>query len=508
VNRQISRVALFSLVLLAALVVGTTYWQTWAVGGLAARQDNEIQRVAQFEIKRGLIFASDGHTVLASNLRRKRAGQTLYFRTYPTHGFASQAVGYSTQSRSRAGIEREENAYLTSSNKSLSTIFHTLGDRLRGATVTGNNLVLTLRVGAQKLAQRLLAGKCGAAVVLNPKTGAVYVMASSPTYDPNLIEKPRGYAQIQRTHAPCSPAAPLLNRATQGLYPPGSTFKALTAAAALDDGVFTPDSTFNDPGYCVEYGKQVKNALDQSGGAEAFGHVNFVQAFQHSINAVFCMIGQKLGAERILDETKKFGFYSTPPLETPSDARSPSGLYNRGNLFNPKHPNTAVDPGRLAFGQERMLVTPLQMALVAATIANGGKEPVPRLVKEVRAPGGGVIAKLHPHVWKQATKPQTAAAIRDMMVLVVQAGTGTAAQIPGVTVAGKTGTAELSANSRYYDAWFIFFAPAENPVVAGAVLVEHQLNGFGGAVAAPIAKALMQAILPQTSNSKSGTNGH
>jgi peptidoglycan glycosyltransferase len=506
-NNQISRVALFSLVLLASLVVATTYWQTWAVGGLAARQDNEIQRVAQFEIKRGLIFASDGHTVLASNVRRKRGGQTLYFRTYPTHGFASQAVGYSTQSRSRAGIEREENAYLTASNKSLSTIFHTLGDRLRGATVTGNNLVLTLRVGAQKLAQHLLAGKCGAAVVLNPKTGAVYVMASSPTYDPNLIEKPRGYAQIQRTQAPCKPAAPLLNRATQGLYPPGSTFKTVTASAALDDGVFTPESTFNDPGYCTEYGKQVKNALDQSGGAEAFGHVNFVQAFQHSINAVFCMIGQRLGAQRILDETKKFGFYSTPPLETPSDSRSPSGLYNRSNLFNPRHANTQVDPGRLAFGQERMLVTPLQMALVAAAIANGGKVPTPRLVKEVRAPGGGVIAKLRPHVWKQATKPKTAAAIRDMMVDVVQSGTGTAAQIPGVTVAGKTGTAEIC-DCRYYDAWFIFFAPAENPVVAGAVLVEHQLNGFGGAVSAPIAKALMQAILPPTSNSKSGTNGH
>jgi peptidoglycan glycosyltransferase len=508
VNRQISRVALFTLVLLAALVVATTYWQTWASGGLAARQDNEIQRVAQFEIKRGLILAADGHTVIASNVRRKRGGQTLYFRTYPTHGLASQTVGYSTQSRSRAGIEREENAYLTASNKSLSTIFHTLGDRLRGATITGNNLVLTLRPGAQRIAQNALAGKCGAAVALNPRTGAVYVMASSPTYDPNLIEKPRGYAKIQRTQAPCSPAAPLLNRATQGLYPPGSTFKTVTAAAALDDGVFTPESTFNDPGYCTEYGKQVKNALDQSGGAEAFGHVNFVDAYVHSINAVFCMIGQKLGAQRVLDEAKKFGFYSTPPLETPSDARSPSGLYKGSNLFNPRNANNQVDPGRLAFGQERMLVTPLQMALVAAAIANGGKIPTPRLVKQVRAPGGGVIAKLRPHTWKQATKPATAAAIRDMMVQVVQRGTGTAAQIPGVTVAGKTGTAELSANSKNYDAWFIFFAPAENPVVAGAVLVESQPNGFGGAIAAPIAKQIMQAILPQASNSNSGTNGH
>src|SRR5262249_4609866 len=357
-----------------------------------ARQDNEIQRVAQFEIKRGLILAADGHTVLATNVRRKRGGQTLYFRTYPTRGFASQAIGYSTQSRSPAGIEPEENSYLTASNKTLSTIFRTLGNRLRGSTITGNNLVLTLRPGVQRIAQNALAGKCGAAVALNPKTGAIYAMASSPTYNPNLIEKPNGYAKIQRARAPCAPAAPPPKPSTPGLFPPGSTFKTVTAAAALDDGVYTPQSTFYDPGYCTEYGKQVKNALDQSGGAEAFGHINFVDAYVHSVNAVFCMIGQKLGAQRVLDESKKFGFYSTPPLETPSDARSPSGLYKGSNLFDPKDANSQVDPGRLAFGQERMLVTPLQMALVAAAIANKGKVPTPRLVKEVRAPGGGAIA--------------------------------------------------------------------------------------------------------------------
>jgi peptidoglycan glycosyltransferase len=506
-NRQISRLALFSLVLLASLVVATTYWQTWASGGLAARQDNEIQRVAQFEIKRGKILAADGHTVLATNVRRKTAGRTLYFRTYPTHGFASQTIGYSTQSRSRAGIEREENSYLTASNKSLSTIFDTLGDRLRGATITGNDLVLTLRTDAQHIAQSMLRGKCGAAVALNPQTGAVYAMASSPTYDPNLIEKPSGYARIQATKAPCSPAAPLLNRATQGLYAPGSTFKTITAAAALDDGVFTPTSTFNDPGYCTEYGKPVYNALDQAG-PETFGHISLFDAYVHSVNAVYCMIGQKLGAIRILDEAKKFGFYSVPPLETPSDARSASGLYNfrTHNLFTPKR-DSDVDPGRLAFGQERMLVTPLQMALVAATIANGGKTPLPRLVKQVRSPGGSVVAKLHPRTWKQATKPSTAAAIRDMMVQVVQRGTGTAAQIPGVAVAGKTGTAETG-RSHVYDAWFIFFAPADHPVVAGAVVVEGQLNGFGGAVSAPIAKAIMQAILPPAAKSGTSADGN
>ena len=499
-NRQISRVALVSLVMLGVLIVATTYWQTWAAGGLAARQDNEIQRVAQFEIRRGKIYAANGKTVLATNVRKKVNGRTLYFRTYPTNGFASQAIGYSTQSRSRAGLEREENSYLTASDKNVGTILAKLGDRLKGATITGNDLWLNLKPGPQKLAQQLLAGKCGAAVVLNPKTGAVYVMASSPTFDPNLIEQPEGYAKIQATKAPCSPSAPLLNRATQGLYPPGSTFKIVTAAAALESGKYGPRSGFYDPGYCTEYGKPVYNAGNaDADGPERFGNLNLVTAFEHSVNAVFCNIGKALGAKRVLEQAKKFGFYSKPPLETPSDARSGSGLYVKHRLYDPKDPNSQVDPGRLAFGQERMLVTPLQMAMVAAGIANKGVVMTPQLVKRVVSPGGDVVAKMHPRVYSRAVTPKTAAEIRDMMVAVVQSGTGTQAQIPGVAVAGKTGTAETGRPGVYH-AWFVFFAPADNPVLAGAVVVESQLNGFGGSVSAPIARELMQAILPPTSN--------
>ena len=503
-NKQISTVALGSLVLLASLIVATTYWQTWAAGGLAARQDNAIQRVAQFEIRRGLIFASDGKTILAENVRKKAGGQTLYFRTYPTRGFASQTIGYSTESRSRVGLEHAENSYLTGTNQDLGTFVDTLGAQLKGTTITGNNIVLNLRVGAQRVAQSLLAGKCGAAVAMNPQTGEVYAMASSPTYNPNLVETPGGYAKIQATKAPCTPPAPLLNRATQGLYPPGSTFKTVTAAAALDDKIYTPTSMFNDPGYCTEYGQQISNAENpDQNGPEVYGNVTLAEAYQHSINAVFCKIGMKLGAAKILAEAKKFGFYKVPPLETPSDARSASGLYTQKTrqLFNPKNPDTAVDPGRLAFGQERMLVTPLQMAMVAATIANGGVEMAPELVKKVVSHGGSLVYQPGPHVLAHPTTPSTAAAINAMMVSVVQGGTGTAAQIPGVTVAGKTGTAETGVTN-VYDAWFIFFAPAVHPVVAGAVVVESQLNGFGGAIAAPIAKAIMQAILPTVSKAK------
>jgi peptidoglycan glycosyltransferase len=190
-----------------------------------------------------------------------------------------------------------------------------------------------------------------------------------------------------------------------------------------------------------------------------------------------------------------------PPLETPSDARSASGLYDprTRELFDPKDPATAVDAGRLAFGQERLLVTPLQMAMVAAGIANHGTVMTPRVVKKVVAPDGGIVTRLHPRKYSQAAKPKTAAEIRDMMVAAVESGTGTAAQIPGVAVAGKTGTAETGEKGVYH-AWFVFFAPADDPVLAGAVVVESQLNGFGGTVSAPIAKAIMEAILQPSSN--------
>jgi penicillin-binding protein A len=496
-NKQISRIALVALLLLASLIVATTYWQTWAPGSLAAKQDNAIQRVAQFRIDRGRIYASDGKTVLAQNIKKTSAGQTFYYRTYPTHGLASQVVGYSTIGRSRAGIERQENTFLTASNANVGTIIQKLTDTLKGVTIRGNNLVLNIHVNAQKIAETALRGKCGGAVVLNPKTGQVYVMASSTSYDPNKIESPNGFASILRTPSACpGSSSALLNRATQGLYAPGSTFKTVTAAAALDSGKYTPKSSFYDPGYCTEYGVQVHNALDQNG-PEQFGNVDLVQAFIHSINAVFCQLGIKLGPKTILDEAKKFGFYSKPPIELPPSEVAPSGLYDfkHGTLYDTPG---RVDPGRLAFGQENMLVTPLQMALVAAGIANNGTVMAPHLVDRVTNASGGTVVKINPQVWKHATSPGTAAAINLMMQGVVQSGTGIAAQIPGVKVAGKTGTAETGAKN-VYTAWFIFFAPADNPTIAGAIAVEHQLNGFGGAVAAPIAKQLMQALLPQAS---------
>jgi peptidoglycan glycosyltransferase len=495
-NRQIARLALVGLGLIAALIVGTTYWQTWAAAGLADRQDNAIQRVAEFSIKRGQIRAADG-TILASNRKKRtKSGQTIYLRRYPQRGLFAHVVGYSTESRSRAGLEASENNYLTGANANLDTILKTTFARLRGATIKGNDLWLTLRPRAQRIAMQQLAGKCGSAVALDPRTGAVLVMASRPTYDPNLVEK--NFASISNIRSACRPAAPLVNRATDGLFVPGSTFKVVTSAAALDSGRYTIDSTFHDPGYCIEYGKKVLNFADQSG-PEVFGTVNFLQALEHSINAVFCEIGKSIGAGRILDKTKQFGFYKDPPLETPSNERSPSGLYDHGRLFDPKKPQFQVDPGRLAFGQERMLTTPLQMAMVAAGVANKGVIMRPYVVSRVTNPGGGVVTRTHPHKYERAMKTGTARDLTRMMEAVVTGGTGTAAQISGVRVAGKTGTAETGSRERPNTTWFVAFAPAGAPRVAVAVVLENQ-TGAGGTTAAPIAKEIMQALLAGRSN--------
>jgi peptidoglycan glycosyltransferase len=220
--------------------------------------------------------------------------------------------------------------------------------------------------------------------------------------------------------------------------------------------------------------------------------VNFHQALQYSINSVFCEVGKRLGGRAILEYGRRFGMYADPGLETPSDEQRPSGLYERGRLFFPKQ-DFQVDPGRLAFGQERLAITPLQMAMVAAAIANGGVLMQPYLVELIRAPGGKVVLRHEPNEVGRVMKESTADVLTRMMVSAVSAGTGTAAQISGVEVAGKTGTAETGVAGRN-TTWFVAFAPADDARIAVAVVLENQ-SGTGGSTAAPIAREIMTTAL-------------
>jgi peptidoglycan glycosyltransferase len=493
VNKQLRHVSVFALVLLAVLIGSTTYWQTWAKADLAARKDNSVSLIERLTVDRGKILAADG-TVLADNRKTRKHGLTIYTRHYPQNDLAPQVLGYATNAGTTTGLEQTLDDYLTGANTNLTNTFTQELDKLGGQTVHGDDVVLTLRPDIQRLAQDQLAGRCGAVVVLDTRTGAVVAMASSPTYNANLVNQRHGYAKIGRIRGSCGDASALQNNATLGLYPPGSTFKMVTAAAALDSGAYTPSSPFYDPGYCTEYGQRVSNAgnPDQNG-PEAFGNVSLSQGFEHSINSVFCNVGKHIGGLKILDYAKRFGFYSLPPLETPPDTSQASGLYKNGKLWTPTS-NSQIDSGRLAFGQYNMLATPLQMALVGATIANKGVLPKPYLLQKVVAADGSTVTKTTPQTLGQAIKPQTAAELNQMMQLVVQSGTGTSAQIPGVPVAGKTGTAELGLGS-VYDAWFVAFAPANNPRYVVAVVVAKQPNGFGGSISAPIARTILEKLL-------------
>jgi peptidoglycan glycosyltransferase len=493
-NPQIVRLTYVALLLVAALVVGATYWQTWAAPELAARADNSIKRVAEFQIDRGLVFSFAPRKRLARNRERVIDGKSLFFRRYPYGPLAAHVVGYSTTARSRTGLERSLNDYLTASNANLSTALDKALDELRGKPIEGNDVVTTLDLDAQEVAVEELGSNCGAVVALDPRNGRLLVMASSPSYDPNLVEEEFG--RISEVTADCSPAAPLLNRASAGLYVPGSTFKVITAAAALESEEFTPESTFVDPGYCTVYGKRVNN-FDTS---RPYGTISLRNALAYSVNSVFCNIGKELGAKRILDTAKRFGFYERPPLETPADERLASGLYRNGRLYYPER-DADVDAGRMAFGQERMLLTALQNAMVAGALGNRGRLMEPHVVNRIVGPGGRVIEKQQPRLIRQAVSRETADQVADMMRLAVQYGTGTAAQISGYSIGGKTGTGETGVPGSNIT-WFIAFAGEDEerpPELAIAVVLQNQ-SGTGGSTAAPIARAVMQAILQGTEN--------
>ena len=493
-NARIRLAALVSLTMLVALIVASTYWQAWAAPDLANKRDNSIRQISEFKIDRGRIFAADG-TVLAKNRIVHSRGQTYYFRRYPLGSLTAAAVGYATQTRSRAGLERSANDYLTGADQSLSGAIKQIGDRLLGSTIHGSDVYTSLNLEAQRVATAALGSNCGAAVAIEPSTGRVLALVTKPTYNPNDIEGHYNRALHARSPS-CGGESALLDRATQGLYPPGSSFKVVTTAAALDTGRFTPDSSFSDPGYCMEYGQRVYNYGDQSG-REVFGSIILSSALQHSVNSVFCNIGKALGMRTLMNYARRFGFDQTPPIDLPNNALAISGLYKSSRLLSPGEEDHQ-DPGRTAFGQDKLLVTPLQMAMVAATVANNGKMMRPHLVDRVRR-SNGELMRIKPETLGRAIKPETAMELTQMMESVVSGGTGTMAQISGVRVAGKTGTAE-NGIGQPNTTWFISFAPADAPRVAVAVVLQNQ-TGVGGTTAAPIARQIMQAILTTTANS-------
>jgi peptidoglycan glycosyltransferase len=482
VNRQIIKLFGFIVVLFGVLIGFTAWWSVFDAKDLKAQEANKRPLFEQQQIPRGRILAADG-TVLAKSTPKGGGSAKRYVRHYPLAGLFGHPIGYSFMENGQSEFEKFHNSELTGEESEFGSIL----DELTGQKQEGEQVVTSLDVHAQEIALHALeAAGYGAVVAIEPSTGAVKVLASNPTYNPNKIPDDIEKLFAERVRAP------LVNRATQGQYPPGSTFKVVTAAAGLESGVITPETTIDAPGSIEDEGHVLANDYDQD-----WGSISLDTALTNSVNTWFAQLGQKLGQDKLFSMMEKFGFNSTPPIDLPEEEVYKSGVFDENKLLTRHDP---VDLGRLAIGQERLLVTPLQDAMVAAAVANHGKLMKPQIWKRVVNVDGSVTKTMSPSVYSEPISGKTADELTTAMEGVVEEGTGTNAAISGVRVAGKTGTAETPGNeacgggSEENQAWFMGFAPADHPKIAIAASVECT-TAFGNDAAAPIFREVAEALL-------------
>ncbi len=481
-NAQIVKLFSLTVALFAVLIGFTSYWSVFDAEALKEEDANKRPLLEQQQIKRGRILAADG-TVIARSVPKGRGESLRYVRRYPEGSLYGHPVGYSFVQQGDSEFEQFHNDELIGNDSEFTSIL----DELRGRSQEGNDVVTNLDPEAQAVALGdLEAVGFGAVVAIEPKSGRIRALASNPPFEPNRV--PYELAELNENEL----EAPLVNRATQGQYPPGSTFKVVTAAAGLDSGTITPETTIDAPGVLDVQGQELHNDFD-----EDFGPIALDTALTNSVNTWFAQLGEQLGEDTLFEYMDRFGFNTKPAIDLPSDQLSTSGIFDGGELLGPGDP---VDLARAAIGQERLAVTPLQMAQVAAAIANGGKLMKPQIWSRVVDPDGRVTDRLDPSEYSQPISEETAAELNTAMQGVVSEGTGTNAAIPGVTVAGKTGTAETPYNDSCgggtdeNQAWFIGFAPAEEPQIAIAATVECTTQ-FGNDVAAPIFRDVAEAVL-------------
>jgi peptidoglycan glycosyltransferase len=472
-NTPIVRLFAVVILLFGLLVFFTSRWTVFEASSLNSNPLNVRTLLDELQIKRGEILADDG-TVLA---RSVPAPQHTWTRFYPTRGLFSQAVGYSIAAQGReAGLEQSAGPELRGVQTGLGSIFGQLSPR-----PVGDDVHTTLDPKSQSVAAQELAGRSGSVVALDPRTGAVLTMYANPTYDNNNPD-PKA----------CKVPSCLVNNSTQAAWPPGSTFKVVTATAAIDSGTYTPNSTVNG-----DSPKTISGVPLQNDGNQSFGKIDLTTALVYSVNTVWAQVAEDVGRRTMTDYMKRFGFYDKPPLDYPSgQIRASLPVSPSGRPYVPGSP--LEDIGRIGIGQGGLLVTPLQMAMVAAAVANHGTLMKPHFIDRVVDPDGRTVKTISPSVYHEVMKPSTAEALSQMMRRVVEEGTGTPAQLGGISVAGKTGTASIGApGSGLTQPWFIGFAPADNPQVAVAVTIAQTRGGFGGTVAAPIAKAVIQTLLAE-----------
>lgn len=477
-NGRINNLFGMVVVLFSLLVGFTSYWTVFAADDLRDRSENRRSLLEEQQVERGAIRSADG-VVLARSVPRGSGQDRIFVRRYPQGSLFGHPIGYAFTDLGRTQFERFHNDELSGARSEFTSII----DELGGGRKRGDDVVSTLYASTQQVALDALAGQAGSVVAIEPATGKVRAMVSVPPYDPNTV--PRQFGRLSQAED-----SPLFDRSVQAGYPPGSTMKVVTAAAALDSGALDPDSTVDGSSPIEVQGQPLANA-----GGASYGEVSLTYALTNSINTVFAQVGEQVGTGTMMDYMDRFGFNSPPEIDLPEDELFTSGVYEGRRRLDG---DDAIDIARVAIGQERLRVTPLQMAEVAAAIANGGELMKPRLWDRVIDPDGRVVRRMEPESQSRAVSPETAAELTTMMMGVVNEGTGTAAALSGIEVAGKTGTAEVpgraSCQGLPNQAWFIGFAPASDPKVAVAATVECT-SGQGGTVAAPIARAVMESVL-------------
>jgi penicillin-binding protein A len=475
VNTNIRRLGLFFLVVFAVIVGVLTYWQVIDASSLQARSDNPRLQLQASQVRRGRIYDRNG-VVLAD--RTVDVGGVVH-RTYadPT---LSPVIGYDSPRYGKSELEKSFDSFLT--GQEVGSNWNLQLDQWEHKPVTGDDVHLTIDDRLQQQVAAILPNSPSSAIVADPRNGQILAMVSKPSFDSNQVNDPTYWNNLIH-----DPSSPLINRPLNGYYTPGSVFKIITLAAALDSRVDSLSTVFSGEqatGPLTVDGHvypSTINNLNDCGGRVIPPPITLEQALVCSDNITFATVGLQLGTSRFLDYAHRFGIDAEIPFDLPVSVSRAGTISDRVALAD------------TSFGQGSLYVTPMQMLLADEAMADGGSIPQPMLVNKVTAPNGSVIKSGAGGTLFAPISAAAANDVRTAMTAVVRTGTGVLAQIPGVTIAGKTGTAETS-NGGMPHAWFVCFAPAVHPRVAVVVMVEH--GGEGAYVAAPLAKQILEAALP------------
>jgi len=500
-ERRIRRLGIALVLLFAVLFGQLAYVQVFAADDIKNHPANfSRQLIAEYNVQRGKILTADG-LVLAESVPAPKGSRYRFERRYPQGDLYGYITGFYSRIYGRSALEQSMNPYLSGEASELA--LSTFSDLFLGRQKRGGNIFVTVDPNLQEVARTALGANKGAVVAMDPQTGDILALYSTPGFDPSELSSGSD-AEMRRAwkRLNADPTKPLLALSHQELFLPGSSFKIVTASAGLENG-FGPESRWPNPHRLTLplTNEQLQNFGDEhcNGGSS---QITLIQAFEESCNVTFAEVGLRLGAERFAAQARAYGLCDTlPPERTTCDGPLISfelpfqnGRFPDPAYFERNDPLLAFS----AIGLDNDLVNPLQMALIASAVANGGVMPQPRIVSEVRDSQGRVAREFGVRSVRRAISASTAATLTQMMIAVVNNGTGYRAAIPGIQVAGKTGTA-TNGEGRAPNAWFTAFAPAQNPQIAVSVIVLDGGNlgseATGGQVAAPIVRSVIEAYL-------------